>query len=47
MRPHRTGKETTRGIEKRAREIERGKEKGPAVARMLGATAAHIKYRTR
>ena len=43
MRPRKTGKETTRGIEKRAREIERGKEKEPATAKMLCATTAHIK----
>ena len=32
-----------KALKKQAREIERGKEKVPAIARMLGATAAHIK----
>jgi len=36
-------RQTNRGIEKQAREIERGKEKELVVARMLGATATHIK----
>ena len=36
-------RDKTRGIEKQAREIDRGKEKGPAACLMLGATAVHIK----
>ena len=36
-------RQTNRGIEKQACEIEREKEKGPAAARILGTTAAPIK----
>ena len=36
-------RQTNRGIENQACEIEREKEKGPAAARILGTTAARIK----